>query len=126
MGAFCFHRGERLLRSSDLENLSRDGERLDSNYFLVLYSQNGLGKSRLGVTVSKKVGRAVTRNRVKRLVREHFRHHKAALNDSYDVNVIAKRGSSALSSREITEALNAIFRDMLRKCKDEAISAGTH
>ena len=126
MGAFCFPRGERLLKSGDFKKLSEDGKRFDGNYFLVLYSPNGLGKSRLGVTVSKKVGRAVTRNRVKRLVREHFRHDKVALSDSYDVNVIAKSGSSSLSSREISEALNAILRDMLRKCEDEAISVGTH
>ena len=125
MGAFSFPKGERL-RTRDFKKLSRDGKKLNSNYFLILYSHNGLGKSRLGVTVSKRVGRAVARNRVKRLVREHFRHHKAELKDGYDVNVIAKSGSSELSSREITKALDAVFRDMLRKCDDEAFSAGTH
>jgi ribonuclease P protein component len=76
--------------------------------------------------VSKKVGRAVIRNRVKRQVREHFRQHKGLFSDSYDVNVIAKSGSPDLSSRQIREALDAIIRDILKDCKHEAVFAGTH
>jgi len=81
---------------------------------------------RLGITVSKRVGRAAIRNRVKRLVREHFRLHKDLFSDGYDVNVIAKGGASALSSRQISVALEAIVGDILRDCKHEAVSAGTH
>ncbi len=126
MGTFSLTKSERLLRRADFEKLSEDGKRIDSEHFVILYSQNSLGKLRLGVTVSKRVGRAVMRNRVKRLVREHFRLRKALFSDSYDVNVVAKGGTSGLSSREIRGALEAIVRDMLRDCKHEAVSAGTH
>ena len=126
MGTFSLTKSERLLRRADFEKLSEDGNRIDSDCFVILYSRNGLGKLRLGVTVSKRVGRAVTRNRVKRLVREHFRLRRALFSDSYDVNVIAKGVTSDLSSREIGGALEAIVRDMLRDCKHEAVSAGTH
>ena len=102
------------------------GTRIDSDCFVVLYAPNGLGRSRLGVTVSKRVGRAVTRNRVKRLVREHFRQHKGLFSDSYDVNVIAKGGISDLSSGRITGALDAVVRHILKDCKHEAVSAGTY
>ena len=126
MGAFSFPRGQRLLKPGDFKRLFKEGKRIDSDHFVVLYARNGLCRSRLGVTVSKRVGRAVTRNRVKRLVREHFRHHKAVLKNSYDVNVIAKVGSSALSSRQVRGALDAMVHDMLGNCRDEAFSAGTH
>lgn len=126
MGAFSLTKSERVLRRSDFEKLSKIGNRIDSEYFIVMYSQNGLGKSRLGVTVSKRVGCAVIRNRVKRLVREYFRLHKALFGYSYDVNVIAKRGISHLSSRQIKRALEALVRDILRNCKHEAVFAGTH
>ncbi|MEE9402969.1 MAG: ribonuclease P protein component [Desulfobacteria bacterium] len=126
MRAFSLERGERLLRRADFERLSKYGNRIDSDYFVILYTRNGLGKLRLGVTVSKRVGRAVIRNRLKRLVREHFRQHKGLFSDSYDVNVIAKGGTSDLPSRRIREALDAIVRDILRDCKHEAVLAGTH
>ena len=126
MGTFSLTKSERLLRRADFEKLSGDGHRIDSDYFVILYSPNGLGKLRLGVTVNKRVGCAVIRNRVKRLVRERFRLRKALFGDSYDVNVIAKGGTSDLSSREIGRALEAMVRDMLRDCKHEAVSAGTH
>ncbi len=126
MRAFSLEREERLLRRADFERLSKYGNRIDSDYFVILYTRNGLGKLRLGVTVSKRVGRAVIRNRLKRLVREHFRQHKGLFSDSYDVNVIAKGGTSDLPSRRIREALDAIVRDILRDCKHEAVLAGTH
>ncbi|MCK4390360.1 MAG: ribonuclease P protein component [Desulfobacterales bacterium] len=114
------------MKRGDFGELSRCGNRMDGDYFVILYSQNGLGRSRLGVTVSKKVGRAVIRNRVKRLVREYFRLHKTLFSNSYDVNIIAKGGASDLSSWQIRDALEAILRDILRDCKHEAISARAH
>ena len=126
MGAFSLTKSERLSRRADFEKLSRDGSRIEGDYFVILYSQNGLGIMRLGVTVSKRVGRAVIRNRVKRLVREHFRLHKALFSDSYDVNVIAKSGASNLSAQQLRGALEAMVRDILKDCKHEAVSAGTH
>jgi len=124
--AFSFKKGERLLRRADFERLAKTGNRINGEYFIILFARNGLGKLRLGITVSKRVGRAVIRNRLKRLVREYFRQHKGLFGDSYDVNVIAKSGIPGLSSRRITEALDAIVRDILRDCTHEAIIAGTH
>jgi ribonuclease P protein component len=126
LGAFSLTKSERLLSRADFEKLSNNGNRIDSDYFVILYSKNGLGKLRLGVTVSKRVGRAVIRNRVKRLVREYFRLHKTLFSDSYDVNIIAKGGTPELSSRQIRGALETICRNILRDCKHEAVSAGTH
>jgi ribonuclease P protein component len=126
LGSFSLTKSERLLRRADFEKLSEGGNRIDSIYFVILYSQNGLGRLRLGITVGKRVGRAVIRNRVKRLVREHFRLRKALFSDSYDVNVIAKSGTSNLSSWEIRVAMEAIIQEMLRGCKHEAVSAGAH
>ncbi|NVL90909.1 MAG: ribonuclease P protein component [Desulfobacterales bacterium] len=126
MKTFSLRKSERLLGPADFGRLSKHGNRIDSDYFIVLYSRNSLGRLRLGITASKRVGRAAIRNRVKRLVREHFRLHKDLLSDGYDVNVIAKGGASDLSSRQISVALEAIVGDILRDCKHEAVSAGTH
>ena len=62
-----------------------------TRYFLVFILDRGDGgDARLGITVTRKVGRAVRRNRIKRLVREWFRQYRERLG-SHDVVVIARR-----------------------------------
>jgi ribonuclease P protein component len=54
------------------------------------------GPSRLGLTVSRKVGNAVVRNRVKRRVREWFRRTRSSFAGSWDIIVIARRDAAEL------------------------------
>lgn len=71
--------------------------------------QSAGNESRLGVTVSSRVGNAVVRNRLKRFVREIFRQHRSSLPRPVDVVVIAKTGAHQLSyaqaSTELERAL---------------------
>ena len=65
--------------------------------------------SRLGMAVSKRVGKAVVRNRVKRLIRELFRQHKSRLTPPCDVLVVTRRRVAGASSREITRQFLALL-----------------
>ncbi len=60
---------------------------------------------RLGVTVSRRVGNAVVRNRLKRRIREWFRRKRRALPEGLDLVVIGRRGAVGLSSEELCQQL---------------------
>jgi ribonuclease P protein component len=85
-------RSQRLRKRSGFTAVQGRGKKLHTDSFLVfvLPRKEGLAPARLGITVSKKVGDAVERNRVKRLVREGFRRNKALFPDGLDVVFIAK------------------------------------
>jgi ribonuclease P protein component len=61
--------------------------------------------SRLGITVGRKAGSSVERNRFKRRVREWFRHHRASLARPLDIVVIARRSAVDLSLEELSSRL---------------------
>jgi ribonuclease P protein component len=77
--------------------------------FLVVWRENNLLMTRLGITASKKIGCAVVRNRVKRYLREFFRHNRIGM-ASVDVNVIARRESAQMAYPDIMRELNKAFR----------------
>lgn len=63
---------------------------------------------RLGLVVGRKVGPAVRRNRVKRLLREFFRRHQERL-PSADIIILAKKGAARLTYAQVEEELRTIF-----------------
>jgi len=85
------------------------GKRHHTRHFVVIIKQNGLGITRLGVTVSKKTGNAVKRNRVKRLIREFFRLNNSKIPHGYDIVVTAKKDASYLDLWKTKDELAAIF-----------------
>lgn len=126
MSAFSFKKAERVLRETDFVRLSKYGRRVRGDFFVVSYFRNSRGNLRLGVTVSKKVGCAVIRNRIKRLVRECFRMNKALVDCAYDMNVIAQTNAASLSSQEVNRALKTMFCEISKDCKNEAVAVGAH
>ncbi len=79
------------LRRGDFLRATRIGRRAEADHFRLFVLERGdAGAARLGITVTRKVGNAVRRNRIKRLVREWFRHRRHELGP-WDLIVIAKR-----------------------------------
>lgn len=108
-GRESFPKTVRLTKRSEFLSLSRGGRRIHSPHFLLIRKANNKGKSRLGITVSAKVGKAVIRNRIKRLVREFFRRHRGEISSSQDIIVIARPGSDRLSLETVSKELGEIF-----------------
>lgn len=111
MGSFLFFKDERILKRKDFVNLNRSGRRYQTKHFTIFLKENGLGITRLGVTVSKKRGTAVQRNRVKRLIREFFRLHKELLPQGHDLVIAARKDASYLDLWKVKEELGVVLFD---------------
>ena len=111
MRIFTFSKEHRLLKRREFVNLNRLGKRDHTAHFIVIFKKNGLGINRVGITVTKKIGNAVKRNRVKRLVREFFRLYNHSFPQGYDIAIVAKKGADDLIFWKLKEELGEIFLD---------------
>ena len=97
----CYPGSYRLRKSWEYRLVREMGCKFYTPHFVLLVSDNSEKNSRLGVTVSRKVGNAVERNRLKRIIREFFRKNRHLYPNARDYSVIAKRNSALLSSSKI-------------------------
>jgi ribonuclease P protein component len=104
-----FSKKDRLLKRSEFVRLSSCGQKRVNKHFVLFYAQGRTGKSRLGVTVSKKVGCAVIRNRVKRFCREYFRRNRHRFIESRDISLIARKSTAELQSDQTDNSLKTLF-----------------
>lgn len=111
MLSFTFKKEERIRRRSDFSRISKEGKKYHSPHFRVFICPNQLPYRRLGIVVSKKVGSAVKRNRLKRLIREFFRLHKEKLFPSADFVIQAKEGADKLTFWEVAAELQEILKE---------------
>ena len=108
-GRAKFPKQARLRKRPEFRNLTRTGEKFHTSNFVILTQNSGRCETRLGITVSSKVGKAVVRNRVKRLLREFFRRYRHEVRPNKDMLIIARKGAADLSLPNVTRELRDCF-----------------
>lgn len=81
---------ESLKKNRDFQNVYKRGTSYANRYFVMYILENGLGKNRIGISVSKKVGNSVVRHRICRLVRESYRLQEGMFHSGWDIVIVAR------------------------------------
>jgi ribonuclease P protein component len=108
-GQVGFPRSERLRTRSEYAYMYKHGRKLVDKAFICYVVRNTGQGRKFGLTVSRKVGGAVTRNRVKRYIREAYRANRQRMDESCSVVIIARPSAATLSCQECASAIGALF-----------------
>lgn len=117
MADCSFPKTNRLLNARDYQAVfSHSRFKVSCRYILVLAANNGGAHSRLGIIVAKKhIGKAVARNRIKRLLREWFRCQNA-FPIGLDLVVMVRKDADTLSNSQFRQRLAELWADLEAKC----------
>lgn len=98
-----FTKKMRILRSSEFQKMRKEGVQTIGRYLILSLSSLSLSGARLGITVSRKYGKAHDRNRFKRIVREAFRLNYASFSSDLDVHVIPRKEAREATLKDIEQ-----------------------
>lgn len=115
----AFRKAEHLRRPSDFRRVYERRRSAGDRWLLVYACENGLPHSRLGLSVSRKFGRATRRNRLRRLYREAFRLTRAEMPAGLDV-VVIPRTPEEPTLADVKRSLPQLVRQIARKLNSEA------
>jgi ribonuclease P protein component len=110
-----FPRSCRLRSRRQFVEVYTKGRRVGSSSFTLFGLPNNLGHCRLGLTVSRKIGGAVRRNRTKRLLREVFRLNRTRLEPALDLVVNAHPSIRGRGLHELEREFTSSFTDLVRR-----------
>ncbi len=99
-------------KNRDFRRLYSKGKTAANAYLVVYYRRNKTAVNRLGLTVGTRIGKAVVRNRVRRLIRESYRLREEQLRKGYDLVIVARTRAAGASYWQIDEALAALFQKL--------------
>ena len=99
-----------LCRNTDFKRLYYRGKAYHSKYFVLFVLPNRQDFNRIGFTVSKKIGKAVVRNRARRLMFEAFRLYEPDLKIGYNMVMVAKSSIKDTDFHSIKDALGILMK----------------
>ena len=104
---------DRILKREEFIRVYEQGRKVQARYFTAFILPNRVDRPRLGITVTRKTGNSVERNRVRRLVREAFRKTRWIAPIGVDIVINAKRQLVDAESRDVEREFVAFWERML-------------
>lgn len=115
-GAAAFPASARLDHSAQFSRVFREGRRSRDACFTLLARPNGLDHARLGMAISRKhSGNAVQRNRIRRIIRESFRHRPDLL-AGLDIVVLGRPGIGRMDNARLFASLERHWQRLSKQC----------
>lgn len=109
----CFPRRHRLVNQAEYDALFNQSHRITHRSLTILYKKNNHLYSRIGLIVGKRVAKkAVSRNKIRRVIRESFRFQQNKL-PGIDIIVIARRQCDKLSKQKLREGIDRLWEKLL-------------
>lgn len=110
MGKYSLKKSEHLRKNSDFRRVYAKGKSCADHFVVLFVLPNDLGRNRIGLSVSKKIGKAVKRNRVKRLFREVYRLNKDKLIQGFDLIFLARKDAIKLDFPGMERSILRLYK----------------
>jgi ribonuclease P protein component len=100
---------ERIKKSSNFRYVYSRGKSVSDRNLVLYIAKNGKSINKVGLSVSKKIGKSVTRNRIRRLIKEAYRLNKNSFKKGYDLVFIARISSAKASFFDIEKSIKYLM-----------------
>ena len=102
---------QRIKKDNEFQRVFKEGKSFANRQFIVYcYKKEGQDQFRIGLSVSKKVGNAVVRNRIKRYIRQAFLEMKDDVQNDRDYIIIARHQAATIDFHETKKSLQHVLR----------------
>jgi ribonuclease P protein component len=101
----------RVKKEKEFQQVFKKGKSTANRQFVIyVLHKEGQDHFRIGLSVSKKIGNAVTRNRIKRLIRQFFLEHENSVAQDNDYVIIARKPVSEMDFNQVTSSLEHVLK----------------
>lgn len=102
-------------KSKEFRRIFRQGCSVADDKFVLIARKNDRSSTRFGFSISKKIGNAVTRNRLRRVLKEVCRLNTEMFLHGYDYMIIARKGSSDTDFHDLKSRMECLVRRLRKK-----------
>lgn len=118
---FFFPRHRRLRSSRDFAQTYAQKQKAGNSVLLLFAARNDLGRTRIGLSVSRKNGNSIVRHRIRRLLKEAYRLEQHRIPEGLDLILIPRPDSNATLA-ELRDAIVALSQKLQRRLTEESSS----